>query len=142
GAAFWNSPAVQARLHLLTGPVATQALALTTSGTYRRRRRRSDRRHHPQHRRPRPTPTRLSSSRPGSTGPVPPQHTPGNHPPPQQTKPPNTRHRPREQNETTRTNHGQNKKEGPRRQAGPLPFNMSPAASYSPTQSPMQYHRR
>ncbi|GGV37574.1 MFS transporter [Actinomadura cremea] len=34
GAAFWNSPAVQARLHLLAGPVATQALALNTSGTY------------------------------------------------------------------------------------------------------------
>ncbi|TDB87301.1 MFS transporter [Actinomadura sp. 7K534] len=34
GAAFWNSPAVQARLHDLAGPVATQALALNTSGTY------------------------------------------------------------------------------------------------------------
>ncbi|MGW9479394.1 MFS transporter [Saccharomonospora azurea] len=34
GAAFWNSPAVQARLHLLAGPVATQALALNTAGTY------------------------------------------------------------------------------------------------------------
>ncbi|EHR61792.1 MFS transporter [Saccharomonospora cyanea] len=34
GAAFWNSPAVQARLHMLSGPVATQALALNTSGTY------------------------------------------------------------------------------------------------------------
>lgn len=34
GAAFWNSPAVQARLHLLAGPVATQALALNISGTY------------------------------------------------------------------------------------------------------------
>ncbi|TDE28383.1 MFS transporter [Actinomadura sp. 6K520] len=34
GAAFWNSPAVQARLHMLAGPVATQALALNTSGTY------------------------------------------------------------------------------------------------------------
>ncbi|QFG21056.1 MFS transporter [Actinomadura sp. WMMB 499] len=34
GAAFWNSPAVQARLHLLAGAVATQALALNTSGTY------------------------------------------------------------------------------------------------------------
>ncbi|MGK4906486.1 MFS transporter [Streptomyces albus] len=34
GAAFWNSPAVQARLHLLAGPVSAQALALNTSGTY------------------------------------------------------------------------------------------------------------
>lgn len=34
GAAFWNSPAVQTRLHLLAGPVAAQALALNTSGTY------------------------------------------------------------------------------------------------------------
>jgi predicted MFS family arabinose efflux permease len=34
GAAFWNSPAVQARLAGLAGPVATQALALNTSGTY------------------------------------------------------------------------------------------------------------
>ncbi|WP_428815103.1 MFS transporter [Streptomyces albus subsp. chlorinus] len=34
GAAFWNSPAVQARLHLLAGPVAAQALAMNTSGTY------------------------------------------------------------------------------------------------------------
>ncbi|SKA38449.1 Predicted arabinose efflux permease, MFS family [Marinactinospora thermotolerans DSM 45154] len=34
GAAFWNSPAVQARLHLLAGPVSPQALALNTSGTY------------------------------------------------------------------------------------------------------------
>jgi predicted MFS family arabinose efflux permease len=34
GAAFWNSPAVQARLHRLAGPVATQALAVNTSGTY------------------------------------------------------------------------------------------------------------
>ncbi|APE12550.1 MFS transporter (plasmid) [Rhodococcus sp. 2G] len=33
-AAFWNSPAVQARLHMLAGPVSTQALALNTSGTY------------------------------------------------------------------------------------------------------------
>lgn len=33
GAAFWNSPAIQARLHLLAGPVASQALALNTSGT-------------------------------------------------------------------------------------------------------------
>ncbi|WP_280382511.1 MFS transporter [Nocardia wallacei] len=34
GAAFWNSPATQARLHLLAGETATQALALNTSGTY------------------------------------------------------------------------------------------------------------
>ncbi|GAA2223047.1 MFS transporter [Streptomyces amakusaensis] len=34
GAAFWNSPALQARLHLLAGPSATQALALNTSSTY------------------------------------------------------------------------------------------------------------
>ncbi|HEY8479242.1 MAG TPA: hypothetical protein VIL71_05350 [Spirillospora sp.] len=34
GAAFWNSPAVQTRLHLLAGPVAGQALALDTSETY------------------------------------------------------------------------------------------------------------
>lgn len=34
GAAFWNAPAVQARLHGLAGPAATQALALNTSGTY------------------------------------------------------------------------------------------------------------
>ncbi|MFF5261518.1 MFS transporter [Actinomadura viridis] len=33
-AAFWNSPAVQARLHMLAGPVSAQALALNTSGTY------------------------------------------------------------------------------------------------------------
>lgn len=32
--AFWNSPAIQARLHALAGPVAGQALALNTSGTY------------------------------------------------------------------------------------------------------------
>jgi predicted MFS family arabinose efflux permease len=34
GIAFWNSPAIQARLHILAGPVAPQALALNTSGTY------------------------------------------------------------------------------------------------------------
>ena len=34
GAAFWNFPAVQSRLQLLARPVATQALALNTSGTY------------------------------------------------------------------------------------------------------------
>ncbi|MFE9659275.1 MFS transporter [Streptomyces sp. NPDC005955] len=34
GMAFWNSPAIQARLYLLAGPVAAQALALNTSGTY------------------------------------------------------------------------------------------------------------
>ncbi|MFW5418865.1 MFS transporter [Nocardiopsis sp. CNT-189] len=34
GMAFWNSPAIQARLHALAGPVAPQALALNTSGTY------------------------------------------------------------------------------------------------------------
>ncbi|MEV6228552.1 MFS transporter [Saccharopolyspora shandongensis] len=34
GMAFWNSPAIQARLHLLAGPAAPQALALNTSGTY------------------------------------------------------------------------------------------------------------
>lgn len=34
GMAFWNSPAIQARLHHLAGPVAAQALALNTSGTY------------------------------------------------------------------------------------------------------------
>ncbi|HLS77708.1 MAG TPA: MFS transporter [Nocardia sp.] len=34
GICFWNSPAIQARLHLLAGPVAAQALALNTSGTY------------------------------------------------------------------------------------------------------------
>lgn len=34
GIAFWNSPAIQARLYLLAGPVAPQALALNTSGTY------------------------------------------------------------------------------------------------------------
>ncbi|MFI8975684.1 MFS transporter [Nocardia asteroides] len=33
-AAFWNSPAIQARLALLSGPLAPQALALNTSGTY------------------------------------------------------------------------------------------------------------
>ncbi len=32
--AFWNSPAISARLYLLAGPVAPQALALNTSGTY------------------------------------------------------------------------------------------------------------
>ncbi|MFE0172208.1 MFS transporter [Streptomyces sp. NPDC059002] len=34
GTAFWNSPAIQARLYLLAGPAAAQALALNTSGTY------------------------------------------------------------------------------------------------------------
>jgi predicted MFS family arabinose efflux permease len=34
GMAFWNSPAIQARLHYLAGPVSGQALALNTSGTY------------------------------------------------------------------------------------------------------------
>lgn len=34
GMAFWNSPAIQARLHHLAGSVAGQALALNTSGTY------------------------------------------------------------------------------------------------------------
>lgn len=34
GMAFWNSPAIQARLHQLAGPVVAQALALNTSGTY------------------------------------------------------------------------------------------------------------
>lgn len=34
GMAFWNSPALQSRLHLLAGPVSGQALALNTSGTY------------------------------------------------------------------------------------------------------------
>ncbi|PSK98018.1 putative MFS family arabinose efflux permease [Murinocardiopsis flavida] len=33
-AAFWNSPAVQARLHLLAGHASAQALAVNTSGTY------------------------------------------------------------------------------------------------------------
>lgn len=33
-AAFFTSPAIQARLHALAGPVAPQALALNTSGTY------------------------------------------------------------------------------------------------------------
>lgn len=34
GAAFWNSPAVRVRLHLLAGPASGQALAMNTSGTY------------------------------------------------------------------------------------------------------------
>ncbi|GAA2101011.1 MFS transporter [Brevibacterium salitolerans] len=34
GMAFWNSPAIQARLHHLAGPVSGHALALNTSGTY------------------------------------------------------------------------------------------------------------
>ncbi|MEE1738341.1 MFS transporter [Streptomyces sp. BE147] len=34
GIAFWNSPAIQARLYLLAGPAAAQAMALNTSGTY------------------------------------------------------------------------------------------------------------
>ncbi|GAB3587218.1 MFS transporter [Amycolatopsis endophytica] len=34
GAAFWNSPAVQVRLHRLAGDESAQALALNTSGTY------------------------------------------------------------------------------------------------------------
>ncbi|GAB2663826.1 MFS transporter [Nocardia goodfellowii] len=34
GIAFWNAPAVSARLYTLAGPVAAQALALNTSGTY------------------------------------------------------------------------------------------------------------
>ncbi|MER7081928.1 Predicted arabinose efflux permease, MFS family [Saccharopolyspora kobensis] len=33
-AAFWISPAIQARLHQLAGPVSAQALAMNTSGTY------------------------------------------------------------------------------------------------------------
>ncbi|RKT88079.1 Predicted arabinose efflux permease, MFS family [Saccharopolyspora antimicrobica] len=33
-AAFWTSPAIQARLHQLAGPVSAQALAMNTSGTY------------------------------------------------------------------------------------------------------------
>lgn len=33
-AAFWNSPAIQARLGMIAGTVAPQALALNTSGTY------------------------------------------------------------------------------------------------------------
>lgn len=32
--AFWGTPAMQARLHALSGPVAPQALALNTSGAY------------------------------------------------------------------------------------------------------------
>lgn len=34
GMSFWNSPAIQARLHQLAGPVSAQALATNTSGTY------------------------------------------------------------------------------------------------------------
>lgn len=34
GMAFWNSPVIQARMHVLAGSVAGQALALKTSGTY------------------------------------------------------------------------------------------------------------
>ncbi|MFJ5228247.1 MFS transporter [Streptomyces sp. NPDC088400] len=34
GMAFWNSPAIQARLYLLAGPAAVQALAFNTSSTY------------------------------------------------------------------------------------------------------------
>lgn len=34
GMAFWNSPAIQMRLHTLAGPLAGQALALNASGTY------------------------------------------------------------------------------------------------------------
>lgn len=34
GMAFWNAPPIQARLHALAGPLAPQALALNTSGTY------------------------------------------------------------------------------------------------------------
>ncbi len=34
GMAFWNSPAIQSRLHHLAGPVSVQALALNNSGTY------------------------------------------------------------------------------------------------------------
>lgn len=34
GLAFWNSPAIQARLYILAGPLTPQALALNTSGTY------------------------------------------------------------------------------------------------------------
>ncbi len=33
-ASFWNSPAIQGRLYMLAGPLAPQALALNTSGTY------------------------------------------------------------------------------------------------------------
>ncbi|MGH3684813.1 MAG: hypothetical protein ACRDRE_11905 [Pseudonocardiaceae bacterium] len=34
GAAFWNSPAIQARLLQLAGPVGPQALGMNTSATY------------------------------------------------------------------------------------------------------------
>lgn len=34
GLVFWTSPAIQARLYMLAGSVAPQALALNTSGTY------------------------------------------------------------------------------------------------------------
>ena len=34
GFAFWNSPAIQARLLALAGPVGGQALALNTTATY------------------------------------------------------------------------------------------------------------
>lgn len=34
GLAFWCAPAIQSRLYILAGPVAPQALALNTSGTY------------------------------------------------------------------------------------------------------------
>ena len=34
GLAFWNAPAIQARLCMVAGSVAPQALALNTSGTY------------------------------------------------------------------------------------------------------------
>ncbi|SFQ05934.1 Predicted arabinose efflux permease, MFS family [Amycolatopsis arida] len=34
GSAFWNSPAIQARLFLLAGPSGAQALALNTSSSY------------------------------------------------------------------------------------------------------------
>ena len=34
GLVFWNSPAIQARLYVLAGAVAPQALALNTSWTY------------------------------------------------------------------------------------------------------------
>ncbi len=34
GMAFWNSPAIQTRLHQLAGPVSGHALAINTSGTY------------------------------------------------------------------------------------------------------------
>ena len=46
------------------------------------------------------------------------------------------------QHQHSKNNHPNTKKGAPPQRQNPFFLNMSPAASYSPTQSPMQYHRR